>query len=159
MSRLSDYVKKLRQGGINLIHPRSTHPDIPHIFHKVNKQISQLIAKTWLDGTELTEQDIRKLLEDEGLISKDEPLKVVIDKEPYSKWDYKHSPPGSPPTHNYEGHWNLLDEPDLPIEMYIPYPPRPPETDVSSEELQHWLAENPKVGPYYPENVWIPFSC
>ncbi|MGB5970406.1 MAG: hypothetical protein WA865_08685 [Spirulinaceae cyanobacterium] len=139
-------------------------------FQKVNKRISQLIAKKWLEGAELTESDVLEIVKDNAQGGKDDrEYKIIIDTQPYSRWKegghYQDAPP-VPPDNNYEGYFIMSDrffhsDPELqePAYLYVPFPERPPEEKVSNEVLNDWVEQDPGVAPFYPTNTWIPYTC
>ena len=157
MSQIFHTLRKLHGDGLRKIDPPSLpslEQEIWDVFAKRNKQLSQLIAQKWLDGTELTVEDIKNLFKDQN-------LDVIIDKKPYTEWQSQESHPAQPPTHNYEGYWTIPDDlGNEPIGLYIPYPERPPEECLSSEVLQEWIDQDSSAEPFYPHhNSWIPYSC
>ncbi|MGB5970407.1 MAG: hypothetical protein WBG70_18990 [Spirulinaceae cyanobacterium] len=155
MTQLLEASRELHKSGLKKVRVQdlfSLEQRIRGVFDKPNKQISQLIAKKWLEGAELTKNDIRQLLKEEN-------LDIVIDKQPYSEWHRRKAHPEHPPIHNYEGYWVIPDNPDEPIELYVPFPERPPEGQLATQELNDWIAQDSGVVPFYPTNVWIPYSC
>ena len=160
MSQLIESSRKLNECGVKVITAQLLgllDAGIRDIFDKPNKQISQLIAKKWLEGTELTEDDVSEMLKQGG---HGDLFNIIIDRQPYTKWHSQNvCPEDQPPKANYEGYWTIPERRDEPIGLYIPFPERPSEKDVTSEYLQDWVNQDPGVEPFYPENVWIPYTC
>lgn len=150
------------------------------LINKTNKQISQLIARAWLEHNPdlVNENAIIDLVVANKLISEGDRRKVVvvIDREPYSKWSdagasESYKPNLVPPEENYVGYWAFFENPQIPgphklvTNMYVPFPERPQE--VSEKTLSLWVEQNPARPPFYPDPalglpqdaIWIPYSC
>lgn len=159
MSQLLESSQKLRELGVTLLTTKSLEnlsDDIRRAFDEPNKIISQLIAQKWLDNAELTASDVSKALKKGGHGDK---YDVFIDKKPYTEWQSRLPHAKKPPAMNYEGYWTIPERDEVPIGLYIPFPERPPKTDLTDQALQDWVDQSPSVAPFYPENVWIPYSC
>jgi hypothetical protein len=150
------------------------------LINKTNKQISQLIAKAWLDcdPSIVNETTITDFLVENHLISEGDRkmVKVVIDTKPYSKWSdagasNKNKPKEKPPQENYVGYWTFFENPAIPgpnkleTNLYVPFPDKPKQ--VTDATLDLWVKQSPAQAPFYPDPalglpedaVWIPYSC
>ncbi|WP_019503926.1 hypothetical protein [Pleurocapsa sp. PCC 7319] len=124
-------------------------------FVNSNKKLSQLIAKSWLDGQRL--EINKKWLLEQGFISQEEAPyyddeMILVEQTPSENPDPKH--PNGP---KYIGIMTLKEEGKL--HKYIPYPERPDADLVSDEVLEEWVNSDPDSAPWLPPNPYIPYTC
>ena len=118
-----------------------------------NKRFSQLIAQSWLKGTELNID--KQWLLDNNLISEAEAAfydEINVDRNP------KPNPsPDKPDGTQYIGKIEITELGTL--TMYVPYPQRPDLDKLPEIDLERWVNSTVNEQPWVPENIWIPYSC
>ena len=116
----------------------------------IAKQISQLVAKSWLPGGE----DIRKvfLSEDSKKI-----LRILkkegIDLESF----FGPSLEVRIDTNTFEGYIEEIRDSKQPFVFVISYPPKPTEFNVSDKELKQWV-KNDNSNQFVSDNPYIPIT-
>jgi hypothetical protein len=107
-----------------------SQPSKPLSILHPTKKLSQLIAKSWLDGTRLSLGDSKFLIENDILSDEEAKFfKIEVDDSP------------APP---YRGYTNIVT-----AKFYIPYPKRP--EGVEDKDLEDWVNSPTDSPPWRPD--------
>lgn len=128
----------------------NSRPSINDLY-KISKQISQLIAKSWLDGGENIREtflsgdstDIKRMLEEHDIdinILGDETL-IEMDWESFFGALIDSTNPSSSEV----------------FKLKIGYPPKPSEFNLKDSDLREWI-EDDKDDNRYPKHPYIPVT-
>ncbi|WP_019503927.1 hypothetical protein [Pleurocapsa sp. PCC 7319] len=109
----------------------------PYNILSPNKKLSQLIAKSWLDGNRIPLGDRNFLISNDILSAKEAAFfEIIVDREP----------PGPP----YEGYINAVTR-----KIAIPYPQRP--NEITNEALKSWIDSPSDSPPWIPDDEQLRF--
>lgn len=113
-------------------------PD-PYNILSPNKKLSQLVAKSWLDGNRISLSDRNFLINNDILSAKEAAFFEIVVHE-----DSKESE---------LGYINAVTR-----EIFMPYPQRPEK--ITDEALENWIDSSSDSPPWIPEDKqlrnWLP---